>query len=605
MFNINSPTVQQMLKDLPEGMGNMQFYNGNPPTITHEEYPISQEEFEKGNIVPLPNPSPKEMITESQQVYNTNPYQAPAYQPQYNPYQAPMYQPQYNPYQVPMYQAQSNQYAPAYQPQYNPYQAPMYQPQQPQYNPYQGNQYYQPQMMQNAYYPQNYNNTCGYQYTAQRQAELMKYMKPWRLLNPFDSPMAAAYISQMQAAYTSQEETMSYLDIWQQQEDAYYRSNNSSYSPYLLRQYAPPTYVKPFVFDPNKKYNPITGEGYEIEVSKKPHFRNFREVAKNVCRMYPQADEYFRDATAKGVPFENQLESMVSYCKILIEISYRYNGKSDEEIEAYEKELFDPDPYPVEKNNYDLMYNSDPEEIPVYESHYDPEAKVVTLTLVTDKKKIVKTVTERRYRRPIYDEAYNLRVENARIQRIQRQNYLYDISPERQFDHVPLAEMIANNYMGQVGVYYERAENKINSAKLLSRIYDHDLFMDRLKRDTSNKSEFGEKIVGRFYGRYGVMPDGRPTDPTSNPEVAKSFSIDPQTGMLYVEAPTDFSAFDPDRPENKEREEMLKKINEANQNDPLAGVTVNPPNVVGRYKEKLKEQFYNSIFVKSSPVRGD
>ena len=46
MFNINSPTVQQMLKDLPEGMGNMQFYNGNPPTITHEEYPISQEEFE-------------------------------------------------------------------------------------------------------------------------------------------------------------------------------------------------------------------------------------------------------------------------------------------------------------------------------------------------------------------------------------------------------------------------------------------------------------------------------------------------------------------------------------------------------------------------------
>ena len=94
MFNINSPTVQQMLKDLPEGMGNMQFYNGNPPTITHEEYPISQEEFEKGNIVPLPNPSPKEMITESQQVYNTNPYQAPAYQPQYNPYQAPMYQPQ-------------------------------------------------------------------------------------------------------------------------------------------------------------------------------------------------------------------------------------------------------------------------------------------------------------------------------------------------------------------------------------------------------------------------------------------------------------------------------------------------------------------------------
>ena len=45
------------------------------------------------------------------------------------------------------------------------------------------------------------------------------------------------------------------------------------------------------------------------------------------------------------------------------------------------------------------------------------------------------------------------------------------------------------------------------------------------------------KIVDRFFGRYGIMPDGRPTTPGLDPAVATSFSYDPKTGSYYVTAP--------------------------------------------------------------------
>lgn len=61
MLNLNSPTVQAMLGNTPQGYGNMPVYYGSSPTVT-----------QPNNGVQTPFPSPKEMITQGgqQMIYN-------------------------------------------------------------------------------------------------------------------------------------------------------------------------------------------------------------------------------------------------------------------------------------------------------------------------------------------------------------------------------------------------------------------------------------------------------------------------------------------------------------------------------------------------------
>lgn len=56
MFNQNSPTLQAMLQNTPQGVGNMPMYSGSTPTIT-----TSQQQ------VGTPYPSPKDMVIQSGQ----------------------------------------------------------------------------------------------------------------------------------------------------------------------------------------------------------------------------------------------------------------------------------------------------------------------------------------------------------------------------------------------------------------------------------------------------------------------------------------------------------------------------------------------------------
>ena len=55
MYNMNSPTLQAMLQNTPQGMGNMPVYNGNAPTVT------TTQQFNS------PYPSPKDMVIQSGQ----------------------------------------------------------------------------------------------------------------------------------------------------------------------------------------------------------------------------------------------------------------------------------------------------------------------------------------------------------------------------------------------------------------------------------------------------------------------------------------------------------------------------------------------------------
>lgn len=119
MLNINSPTVQAMLNNTPQGVGNMPVYSGNTPQISTQQFQT-------------PYPSPKDMVIQGglQNVYSptyftpTNPIVG-AYNPMYgsynpavqaafsgynNPYMGYNMGAQYNPYGYNPYLAFANPY---------------------------------------------------------------------------------------------------------------------------------------------------------------------------------------------------------------------------------------------------------------------------------------------------------------------------------------------------------------------------------------------------------------------------------------------------------------------------------------------------------------
>lgn len=114
MLNVNSPTVQAMLGNIPQGYGNMPVYFGNTPTI---EPAVVQPPVSSPANNQIPFPSPKEMLMQGgqQTIYNQTGF-APrnivgAYNPGYqaaftgysNPYMGAYAYPGFNNYfQVPM-----------------------------------------------------------------------------------------------------------------------------------------------------------------------------------------------------------------------------------------------------------------------------------------------------------------------------------------------------------------------------------------------------------------------------------------------------------------------------------------------------------------------
>ena len=114
MINMNSPTVQAMLQNTPQGFGNMPAYYGDMPTVTQTSQHTSQ----------IPFPSPKEMLINGGQnmIYNPTSF-APrnivgaynsGYQTAFDGYANPYmdYSNQYNPYTNPYMNPYSGYFSP-------------------------------------------------------------------------------------------------------------------------------------------------------------------------------------------------------------------------------------------------------------------------------------------------------------------------------------------------------------------------------------------------------------------------------------------------------------------------------------------------------------
>ena len=86
------------------------------------------------------------------------------------------------------------------------------------------------------------------------------------------------------------------------------------------------------------------------------------------------------------------------------------------------------------------------------------------------------------------------------------------------------------------------------------------------------------------------MPDGRPVSPGNNPNIAKSFSYDPQSGQMFLTCPENFDDFKTDEEIDRENREAL------------AQTTVVPPNFVARFKDRAKDEFYRSLHSNDLPL---
>ena len=113
---------------------------------------------------------------------------------------------------------------------------------------------------------------------------------------------------------------------------------------------------------------------------------------------------------------------------------------------------------------------------------------------------------------------------------------LYNSALERQFDNMDLYEFL-NNGAGVIVADYVQRMTYIKASKLIGKCYDGQKFRINLLKNNGVRDKTRLRVIERFTGRYGVMPDGRPVSPGHDPEIASSFSYNVKTGEYEVTAP--------------------------------------------------------------------
>ena len=348
-----------------------------------------------------------------------------------------------------------------------------------------------------------------------------------------------------------------------------------------------------------RMYNPITGEGFIEDMIDEDNFlksiRNMDALIRNICNINPEACAYFEKNTRNRVNFVSQLRTQIALCKQIIWMC-NYEDKSKEEIETLEKTLFDPDPYPEAKEEEnDNRFTADKQNydyIPVWNATLDEKTKIITLTPETDPIKRRKRIEADRRKYCGRVNNYELmRFEQNKIMMQRQFEAIRNSAPERMFYGVGGDAYLYGDAFNQIGMMYKMAEIRSLHRRDIRKVYNPDGFMNYLRDNTNyNFNTERETHIGRIYGSYGVMPDGRPVSPGNNPNIAKSFSYDPQSGQMFLTCPENFDDFKTDEEIDRENKEAL------------AQTTVVPPNFVARFKDRAKDEFYRSLHSNDLPL---
>lgn len=268
--------------------------------------------------------------------------------------------------------------------------------------------------------------------------------------------------------------------------------------------------------------------------------------------MYPQfvapPDEESRQilemAYMNGLTYDEQLNNE---CDLLKKIS-RIVSKNLERDEEEAKELEEAfSPY------YKTLQEQDMKK-PVSPIHIQLK---VGEDVVADMNPDVVTVRSHNYtHNRMMVESMAQRSEQIKAARLIAQASMYDKAPERMFDHTDMVDFF-NSGVGVILADMLNKDLEYQNRTNTGKLYDQAKFKENLLKNNGVKSKQQMKAIERFAGRYGVMPDGRPTTPGLDPAVATSFSYDPSTGQYHVTAPN----FIRDRLE-RARESFIRSIDE-------------------------------------------
>ena len=226
-------------------------------------------------------------------------------------------------------------------------------------------------------------------------------------------------------------------------------------------------------------------------------------------------------AEANGLDYNEQIKMESELYKTMSRITSKNCDRTEEEAKHFEK-YFD-----VKEKNPQVQQ-------PYYRKPIQPmhiqimEGDNVVADMQPNSGVIICTPSE------VFDNmrARDMMVKNTTIQNF---NNLYNNASERRMDDVDMLDFF-NQHAGSLLMedieYRLRMQAYTNSAL----VYNKELFQ-KLLNNNGIKSRSQRNAIDRFVGRYGVMPDGRPVSPGHDPEVASSFSYNPNTGQYSITAP--------------------------------------------------------------------
>ena len=249
-----------------------------------------------------------------------------------------------------------------------------------------------------------------------------------------------------------------------------------------------------------------------------------------------------------GLTYDEQLRHTSNIMKRISRIVSHNIGRSEEEAKRFE-------------SDYDII----PKFIPV-ESIDIPYSGLngITCQIVKGDEVIYSTVIKNNFIDnscilEVRSIERNMWIRKQEQELIYRRNvYLNSTSPMRSIDNLGLAEFFTSNavveaFSKELNDYYNRRIVYNN----ISSVYDKKSFKERLTIGSITSEQVS--AMGRFAGRYGVMPCGREVYPSHDPSVASSFSYDPSTGKCHITAP----GFIQDRL-NRAREQFMRSIDTNN-----------------------------------------
>lgn len=237
-------------------------------------------------------------------------------------------------------------------------------------------------------------------------------------------------------------------------------------------------------------------------------------------------------AEMKGITYQEHVESQITLNQCISSFVSKFVGRTEEEAKRYH-------------DYHDPRLRTQPQEAPKV------ERKPVKLMHVRIKcgdtviKDIKHTDINVANLNLIKTRAVVDRLEYDSFQERMRYRYLYqrmyELAPERVTDGMDLAEFFTHGFAA-MSKRHDMEDIKIARITNAANVYNKDKFRELVYKNIGIKPKSATTAVERYMGRYGLMPNGRPTTPGLDPSVAQSFSYNLSTGQYEVKPPNFLSS---------------------------------------------------------------